>query len=328
MMTAKKLKQTPVQVRAAYLWAAAEKARASDRIEDIKKINDIFLKGLTTNRNIRSPVVKKISDFFTAIKQDKNSDLIPFSRNLIDILLAISICAENVSAIFKFFSDKSYVDLGYIRVRNRDIDYVDRVREVTRDDKLLPEFLSEETKKSILGMLDSFLDQSFEMMTVNNDKGLLAIQGDIVSYMANRNSLKCKVSVWNGPMTDERGRLGSKGSLSRYLPEAKLTKDGKQTVILSGLTPEATMELTAASIVGKWLLIESDEIRVFGQLPDLTEDNDTRTAAVDPAVMLRPFLLNENPLVWIPADAADYFSRQHKWFVPADTNSWLEAIAE
>ena len=88
------------------------------------------------------------------------------------------------------------------------------------------------------------------------------------------------------------------------------------------------MELTAASIVGKWLLIESDEIRVFGQLPDLTVDDDKRKVAVDPAVMLLPFLLNKNPLLYIPADDVEYFSRLHKWFVPADSNSWLEALSE
>ena len=85
--------------------------------------------------------------------------------------------------------------------------------------------------------------------------------------------------------------------------------------------------MTAASMVGRWLLIESNELKVFGQLPDLTEDDDTKSAAFDPSPLLKKFMLDTNPMSYLQKTSASYISKLHHWCIPDDAQTWLEAIA-
>ena len=114
----------------------------------------------------------------------------------------------------------------------------------------------------------------------------------------------------------------------RQLGAAQLSLRGEGGPVLTGLTPEAVLELTAASIQGRWLLVEGGPIRVFGQLPDLTEGGESRSATFDPAPELARHTLGETPLIGVSGSLAASLNKLHRWCVPKDSRIWLEAIAQ
>jgi hypothetical protein len=81
-------------------------------------------------------------------------------------------------------------------------------------------------------------------------------------------------------------------------------------------------------MVGQWLLIESDQLKIFGQLPDLTDEKDCTRVAIDPTGAFAKFLLNETPMVYIDKSSASYFSKKYSWFVSNDSQIWLEPIIQ
>ena len=105
-----------------------------------------------------------------------------------------------------------------------------------------------------------------------------------------------------------------------------MSKGGE--LFLSNLSAQSQLEITAASLVNQWLLIESEQLKFFGQLPDLTEEGDSRRVAVDPTGAFAKFLLQQTPMVYIEKSFASYFSKKYSWFVPNDSQIWLEAITQ
>ena len=98
------------------------------------------------------------------------------------------------------------------------------------------------------------------------------------------------------------------GSLNRNLGRAKLELHG-HALFLQELSAQDKLELTAASVMGQWLLIESEEFKAFGALPDLTVGDDQRKVAVDPMPLLKKFTLGVAPNVYAEQEDAWYFSK-------------------
>lgn len=324
MVVFSKTRPKAVQVPSIYLWAAGQKARANGCHDDFKKVSLLFSKSYRSPKNADKKMAHGALKLRLAIEETLNQGVIPFVRDELDLHLAAAI--YNLTSNFKIRSEKSLVDSGFLRVRKIDIEYVDFSKKIIREDAIFPELLDPSSKKGVLNFLDDYSNQSFFYKTASKGKELLNVFGDFESFGEISKSLDCQISLWS---KSESANSTDRFTFSvRKLGQANVKFLNKQQLVLTGLSAQIKLELTAASMLGHSLLIESEDLKIFGELPDLTTDDDSRIVAVDPVPLLKKFIFDQIPTTLIDQDAASYFSKKHSWFVPNDSKIWLEAITQ
>lgn len=309
-----------------YIWAAAQIALTEGRNADLSKILEIFRESTTDNSAINSLQANRERIFLKSIKTKLNKGVIPFERSEIDLLLAKSIYGETGGG-FKIYSDNSYVPNGFLRVRKNEIEYADCSIDMIRFDLNYPEILNSTDKRKILEHLEQMNNKSTIYQTLNEGDRILKVSGEFKFFSRITKPIECVISIWNAPDRNSLEKSQTRGFLNRKLGKATLKFEGDSGLVLTNVSAQSQLEMTAASMVGRWLLIESNELKVFGQLPDLTEDDDTQSVSFDPSPMLKKYMLNTNPMSYLQKTSASYISKLHQWCVPDDTQTWLEAIA-
>ena len=310
-----------------FLWAAGKRALTEGRFEDVTRISSLlddsinYFPATERYRGIRE------KHFRLEAKSLIGSGIIPFTRDRIDLAMAASIYGETGSS-FNLYSERSVVSSGYLRVRNRGIDYVDCVKDIARTDKEHPEVLSAVDMACVHDLLDNFERQTFHYKTISDERGVLEILGDFGFCPVSSESLEVDISLWVAPEKDASNPAGLTQKLSRSLGMASLKFGAPSGLILGDVSPLGQLELAAASMVGRWLLIESEEIKIFGELPDLTIDDDAKKVAVDSSTAFRKFLLGSLPKSYIPQSSASYIANLYTWCVPHDPQIWLESISQ
>jgi hypothetical protein len=163
---------------------------------------------------------------------------------------------------------------------------------------------------------------------VNDGANVLKISGEFEIFSSLPKSFECLISLWNEPEKDTDGILLNSGTFNRRLGKGSLSTNDTQELLLTVASAQTQLELTAASLVGQWLLVESPAIKVFGQLPDLTEDNELKRIAIDPLPLLKKFTLGLSPIVYVDKKEAKQLADLHTWCVSDDTQTWLEALTK
>ncbi len=249
--------------------------------------------------------------FRAEVKRILGKGVIPFVRNNLDLSLASVVFGE--SAEFKLYSEKSFVESGFLRVfRSGDISYLDSKRDVRRLDAGLPVLLSDEIKIEMNAFFDSLTAQGTHYRTSTDEQGPLVIS-DLPSLLRKEGSVKkCRVSIWETITISDEVSNGRR--LSRDLGDLKLKikKDGDGH--FENMTPQTQLEMTAASLIGRSLLIHTDDFKIFGKLPDLTVDNARTEAAISPIEILKRFTVGAMPMVRIEEELARSFSLIYPWF--------------
>ena len=311
-----------VAVPAVYVWAAGQKFKASNQIENLKLVISIF------RNSIGDPYKKSYSgqgdrekNFNQLIKKFRHQGIIPFEREDLDLYLAAFIYGRREQFILR--SDRSWVESGFLRATTKEIAYIDLNAKIIREDSAQVELLSTTDKAELLLTLDRLTSESMCYRTVNHDERMLQITGSHGAFSGIGKSMLCFISIWNGPRADLNQR--NMGQLNRKLGAARLVNDDTR-LFLELSSAQVRLELTAASLVDQWLLIEADGFKSFGALPDLTTDGEVRKIAVDAIPMVKKFTLGVTPFVYVPTDVSHNFSKMYRWFIPMDSKNWLDAI--
>jgi hypothetical protein len=311
-----------ISVPAVYVWAAGQKFKASNRQDDLELVNTIFRNsiGEPNNRSYYGQAERE-RKFYQTVKKSLHQGVIPFEREELDLFLATFIYGQGEQ--FNLRSDKSWVDPGFLRASGKEISYIDTTCKMIREDSARSELLSQSDKTDILLTLDGLTNESFFYRTVSHDEFILQICGKNLAFTNINQDLPCAISLWNGPKSNSN--QASMGQLNRNLGPATIAKDDNN-LYLRLESSQTRLEMTAASLVGQWLLIESNGFKSFGALPDLTTDCEQRKIAIDAIQMVKKFTLGANPEVYAPSDVSRYFSKMYPWFIPMDSKNWLNAI--
>ena len=317
-------RQKSVPIPSLFLWAVGQKAKLSDQMDDLERVRHLFKKSLNVSRRADQRLVGRVQRIKSSIKECLSKGAIPFQRDDLDLSIAISLYA--LTSGFKVRSQDSYVESGFLRVRDKDIEYVDFSANMIRDDAKYPDLLDESHKQIILNLLDDLSQKEVAYQTTSRGNDILKICGSFESLGEITKSISCEISLWK--KTDSTDSSGKTNYSSRRLGLAKLKLVSNQVLVLSELSAQSQLELSAASMLHQWLLIESDSLKFFGELPDLTIDDDKKIVAVDPAPLFRKFLLGHTPITNIDKESAVYFSKKYPWCVPSDSQTWLEAISK
>ncbi len=310
-----------IQIPAVYVWAAGQMAKAQGRHTELEQVRTIFQASLTKIQKASTYTLPREVNFSRKVKSALHQGVIPFVRDDLDLSLAMFVFGEGAEFLLR--SEKSRVDCGFLRVSQKEIVYVDFVHDMIRADSHIAEFLSESDKADLLLTLDSLATTPTFFESATGEDHLLKISGKPDLFSAIGGKISCSISLWKGPQPGQ-GAPGM-GSLNRNLGQASLHRNGN-ALYLQELSAQVTLELTAASLMGQWLLIESEEFKAFGALPDLTTDGEQLKVAVDPIPLLKKFTLNETPQVYADPDVVRHFSRMYPWFVPGDSKTWLASI--
>lgn len=317
----KKKKPKKIRIPAVYCWAAGQKAKAQGMQEDLELVRAVFRDSVGDRHYASYHQAEREFLFSRTVRPKLDQGVIPFVRDELDVSLATFMYGQGAEFILR--SDQSRVSSGFLRASKKEIAYVDLIGDMRRSDSFLGEFLSQRDKVDMLRVLGEFTAEPAFYQCISDDDQILKISGKSGAFSQFRANISCNISIWN-PSKSDRAGVGLDG-LNRNLGQAKLRRQGSE-LNLQDLSAQVKMELTAASLVGQWLLIESDHFKSFGPLPDLTIDDDQRVATVDPLSMTTKFTLGEVPFVNARVDVACYFSKKHAWFVPEDAKIWLEAI--
>ena len=326
MSSSKLKKEKPVLLPAILLWAAGRKSQATRNHDDLERVLELFKKSATYRKKEEWRAADAEKDFLSLTKKHLGKGIIPFERDELDLNLA-STLYKRIDG-FKVRSSKSYVDPGFLRVRNDDIQYVNFSKEMVRYESKNTDFFDDSQKTLLLNFLDDLSSKSITYETLNSGKKILKINGEFSSFSKFTKKFDCSISLWNSPSKTQNGSGFHTGTLNRRLGLADIEVSKNGELFLSNLSAQSQLEITAASLVHQWLLIESEQLKIFGQLPDLTEEKDSRRVAVDPTGAFGKFLLKQTPMVYIDKTSASYFSKKYSWFVPNDSQIWLEAITQ
>lgn len=326
MATQRKNNIKTVRLPAIYLWAAGQKALIEDRLDDFKRIQKLFIGSTKYCESQDYRRAEREKSIRRDVRSHINKGIIPLQRSTID--LEVAVVLFGLKGEFKVFSDRSVVPSGFLRFRKNDLLYIDKVESIVREDSFYPELLNDQDKKLIIDFVDGIVSKDFWYRTVNEGSSILSVSGEFEILASLPKSSECFISLWNEPAKDERGKLLSNGTFNRKLGKALLSSKKRSQVVLTVESAQTQMELTAASFVGQWLLIESNSIKVFGQLPDLTEDRDQRKVAIDPLNLLKKFTLNLSPVVYLDKNEARFLADLHSWCVSDDSQTWLEALTK
>lgn len=321
MASTRQKKPLQIRIPAVYVWAAGQMAKANGLPDDLQLVQAIFQNSLNKIQKARHWQVPPEVDFSRQLKKALNQGVIPFVRNDLDLSLAIVVFGEGSEFLLR--SEKSRVECGFLRASHKEIIYVDLAKKMIRADSNFDELLSESDKADLLLMLDGFATEPSFYQSAIDDEQLLKIASKKDAFSAIKGKLKCSISLWNGPYPEQVN--SGMGSLNRNLGQAELQLHGS-ALYLQDLSAQTKLELTAASLVGQWLLIESKDFKSFGALPDLTMDDDERKVAVDPMPLLKKFTLGKTPYVYANYEVARHFSKMYPWFIPEDSKTWLESI--
>ena len=319
MESSKKKKSPKIQIPAVYVWAAGQIAKIQGMQADCLKVQNIFRRSLISIQNTHRWKGIRAVNFSRQIKKSVNQGVIPFIRNDLDLAFATLLFCDGAEFLLR--SEKSRVDCGFLRVSNKEIKYVDLVNDMIRADAKYDELLSEVDKADILMTLESVSLAPTFYESATGDESLLELSGQHGAFASITGKVTCNISLWNGPKPGQ-----AEGCLNRNLGKANLEPHG-HALRITELSAQGKLELTAASVIGQWLLIESGGFRSFGELPDLTVDDDQRQAAVDPMPLLRNFTLGVTPNVYAEQEDAEYFSKMYPWFVPEDSKTWMKSIS-
>jgi hypothetical protein len=322
MESSKKKKPPKIRIPAVYVWAAGQIAKAQGMHADLLKIQAIFRSSLISIQNAHHWQDRHAVNFSREVKKSLNQGVIPFIRDDLDVAFATFVFGDGAEFLLR--SEKSRVECGFLRASHKEIKYVDSANDMIRADSKYGELLSESDKVDILLTLQSLALEPAFYQSATEDESLLKVSGKQGAFSAVQGKITCNISLWNGPQPGQSGTM--MGSLNRNLGRAKLELHG-HALYLEELSAQDKLELTAASVMGQWLLIESEGFKAFGALPDLTVDDDQRKVAVDPMPLLKKFTLGVAPNVYAEQDDARYFSKMYPWFVPEDSKTWMESIS-
>ena len=321
MAGSKEKKPKKIRIPAVYFWAAGQKARAQGLQQDLDLVQAVFRDSIGNRQHTSYFQAERELLISRKARPELYQGVIPFVRDELDLFLAIFLFGQGAEFIIR--SDQSLVSSGFLRASQKEVAYVDLVSDMIRADSFFGEFLSQSDKADLLHVLDDFAAKpAFYQCTADDDQ-ILKITGKAGAFSKFKANISCNISIWNSPQSDPAGNVLE--GFSRNLGQAKLLRQ-RSKLYLQGLSAQAKLELTAASVVGKWLLIESEQFKSFGPLPDLTAVDDQRVARVDPLPLATKFTLGKVPFVYAGADVARHFSRMYPWFVPEDAKIWLEAI--
>ncbi len=322
MERSKKQKPPKIRIPAVYVWAAGQIAKTQGRQADLIIIQDIFRSSLLSIQKAHHWQVPHAVNFSRDVKKSLNQGVIPFIRDDLDVAFATFVFGDGAEFLLR--SEKSRVECGFLRASHKEIKYVDSANDMIRADSKYDELLSESDKIDILLTLQSLSLEPAFYQSATEDESLLKVSGKQGAFSAVQGKITCNISLWNGPQPSQAGVL--MGSLNRNLGQAELERHD-HSLYLQDLSAQDKLELTAASVMGQWLLIESEGFKAFGALPDLTVDDDQRKVAVDPMPLLKKFTLGVTPNVYAEQEVARYFSKMYPWFVPEDSKTWMESIS-
>jgi len=307
------------------LWAAGIKSQSTGHKQDLAKVLELFKKSIKHRKKEEWRAADAEKDFLLIAKKNLGKGVIPFERDELDLNLASTLYKRIDGFIVR--SNNSYVEPGFLRVRNDDIKYITFSKEMNRYESNNVDFFDDSKKSLLLNFLDDLSSKSITYETSNDGKRIIKINGEFSSFSKLAKKFDCSISLWNGPTKSHDGTIIRKGALNRRLGLAEI-EVGKKELFLSNISAQSQLEITAASLVNQWLLIESEHLEFFGQLPDLTNEGDSKRVAVNPKEALAKFLLNQTPMVYIEENSASYFSKKYSWFIPNDSQIWLEAITQ
>ena len=116
-------RQISVPIPSIFLWAVGQKAKLTEQIDDLERVRLLFKKSLNVSRRADWRLVDRVQKIKSSIEKNLSKGVIPFQRDDLDLSIAISLYA--LTSGFKVRSNDSFVESGFLRVRDKDIDYVD-----------------------------------------------------------------------------------------------------------------------------------------------------------------------------------------------------------
>ena len=312
-----------IKVPAIYLWAVGQSLRSSGESDDLRSVLDCLNSRAYRTKFFTSSQVNEEDLFRTFSKSMRNTGVIPFIRDDLDLSLGALIYGQGIE--FKMYSDRSFVESGFLRVRKKGIEYVDLVRDMIKVDSQLPELLNSTHKRSLISSFEELSKTTAVYQTINSNECVLKISGFPNLFGSVRGELECAISLWSNP-----NDLGTTvfGNLNRRLGMAKLRPLIDRSLGLTEVSAQIQLELTAGSLVGNWLLIESDKFKSFGKLPDITVDNDTSPVSIDSLQILKKYNLGGTPMALASQSLINKFSKRFSWFIPDDSTSWFKGIQQ
>jgi hypothetical protein len=276
-----------VEIPAIYLWIAGKLAERAGDAERTKLITNTIASSRPGGEKSGSNVseVLKLRQFSAL---PPASTYIPFVRSPLDTFLAAHLFGAGCCH-FKLYSEASMVDLGYVRVAAGATAYVDKRSETKRFDGNLSDPYGSSQVDQILKLANSYAGSDMKLRVDHRDNRILSVVGDLnsLAMRVDRWPASCALSILTGPDP------GMTGTLMRKFGSVLLERQSDWELSLAGLTAEQAMELTAASLVGKWIQLEHDSFRFLGKLPDLTESDFTQALEFDPFFQFLPYSLEE-----------------------------------
>lgn len=312
-----------VEVSAVLLWAAGWRARLEEDVETAERIAAALEKKASSRTKERAYGGGTFEARPRSLMKLASSGMpqapIPFSRDPLDIGLAAVLSGNSALAEFKLYSDRSVVEAGFFRVR-REVEYVGRVADKVKEDPRIVELLPTTLRGKVLDALKPFEANPSTLIAPEGGEAVLLVEAQGLRERFSGNSaFACTIELLD---PKRAGRPGQ-----RRLGKAKLKGTGRGTFELSGLAPEATLEVTAASVAAQWIYLESERFRLIGRLPDLTADGATSHASLTPTGCFGAPLDEHDAVIPVPAELACSLQLKYSWFAPETATAWMTLLS-
>jgi hypothetical protein len=309
-----------VDVSAALLWAAGWRAREEQDTDLADRIAAAFERKASSKVDQPTYRISTLGQRPRTLMKLASSGMlqtpIRFSRDPLDIGLAAVLSGNSGLAEFKLYSERSVVEAGFFRVR-REVEYVERVADKAKDDPRIVELLPTTLRSKVLDALKPFETNPSTLVAPEGGEAVLLLEAQGLQERFSGSSVfQCTLELLD---PNRAGRPGQ-----RRLGKAKLKGTGRGMFELSGLSPEAILEVTAASVAAQWIYLESERLRLIGRLPDLTVDGSSSPAYLTPAGCFGKLLDEHDVVVPFPSELARTLHSRFSWFAPGSSVAWVK----
>lgn len=264
--------------------------------------------------------------------------IVPFHRNRLDLAFAAAAGAALATphAAHRIRGDGIYVDAGYFEVQASQANYVDQVRAYRASQ---PELLEHQKSEALIKRLALesrvAVPTAVSIATPMEGDDVMQITGPLVEVLATNSSrlpefgmveVKAQLLQLQGNDADTKAGSAPRSRRVRCAPLGSLPLTYEAHCLkLVHLKTELLMELQAAAMEGRWILLSHPSFRFLAPLPDLTEPGDIRSGWWDPHWSLDIALLGRPASVDIrlPVPLARSLLQRFHWASTREPTDWF-----
>ena len=268
---------------------------------------------------VRIGKLHSAASVLNAIKARGPQDIVPFVRDKADVMVAAATsCARGKE--LHLFSDVACADVGFLRIREREVAYVDRAPVPHAEASQSVELLPEDRMARLLTSLRQLDDYPAAAVVAEDPSLLLEVRSEMLQAWPVQVGTVALTLASPDPARREGASLRRLGACTVERPSP--------TSFAVRAPAAVALEVHAAALAGRWLELTAPGLRVFTTLPDFTQPGSSVDAWLQPSGALVQAAGGdaERPLR-VDRQLALDLCRRHRWSLPLDLDACLEAAS-